>query len=76
LYSHKGSHFLETTIPDNPCGTVGKFWWPSDDPDAKDMFALSLAALMSGKPVRVVYDETQLACVYGGAVASHMQIRN
>ncbi len=74
VYSHDGSHVIRTTHTDNICG-VGAFWWPADDPDAKDMFSLALAALMSGKKIAVVYSDTDPDCKYGNsAKITHMRI--
>ena len=53
--SHNGLHNIETTIDATTCAGTGNFWWPTDDPDAKDMLSISLAALMSGKRVRLVH---------------------
>ncbi|MCW8827174.1 MAG: hypothetical protein OQK78_12210, partial [Gammaproteobacteria bacterium] len=61
VYSHNGAHVIRTTIEDDVC-TLGNFWWPADDPDAKDMLSISLAALMSGKKINVVYNPSNLNC--------------
>jgi hypothetical protein len=76
VYSHNGNHVVLTSISNNPCGIPGKFWWPTDDPDAKDMFTLSLSAFMSEKQVRVVFDGDAPNCNYNGALATHMMIGN
>jgi hypothetical protein len=72
VWSHDGSHYIQTSITDNPCGTPGKFWWPASDPDAKDMFAMSLTALTAGKPVSVYYGGT--TCASGGQFVTLMMI--
>jgi hypothetical protein len=72
VWSHEGYHFIQTTIADNPCGTAGKFWWPASDPDAKDMFAMSLAAVAAGKFVSVNYSGS--TCSNGGQLVTHMMI--
>jgi hypothetical protein len=72
VYSHDGYHFVQTAITDAPCGTPGKFLWPTSDPDAKDMFAIALAALVSGRPVRVYFFGTN--CSAGGQLVTHMMI--
>jgi hypothetical protein len=64
VYSHNGSHVIRTTLTDNVC-THGNFWWPADDSDARDMFALALAALPAGKAIQVHYDTADLDCQHG-----------
>lgn len=49
VISHNGYHLIKTNIPSVTCGGNGNFWWPANDPDAKDMLAIALAAFMSGK---------------------------
>ncbi|MCU7829558.1 MAG: hypothetical protein KZQ85_10870 [Candidatus Thiodiazotropha sp. (ex Myrtea sp. 'scaly one' KF741663)] len=67
---------MYTTIPDAVCNSSGKYWWPTDDPDAKDMYSMALAAFMGGKEVNVVYDENNPECLYDSiAKATHMRIR-
>lgn len=72
-WSHDGSHFIQTDLTDNPCGTAGKFWWEVSDPDAKDMFALALTALATDKQISVAYPSTP-NCLYGGALVTAMVI--
>ena len=72
VWSHNGYHFIMTTIPVNPCGSGGKFFWLASDPDAKDMFAMALTALAANKPVNVYYDSTN--CSSGGQEVSLMSI--
>lgn len=75
LYSHAGSHVVRTTLSDGPCGK-GSFWWPTDNSDAKDMFALALASLMSGKKIGVVFDESKPDCRHGGSARiTHMYLK-
>jgi hypothetical protein len=75
VYSHNGSHVIRTTLTDNVC-SAGAFWWPADDPDAKDMFALALAALMSDKKISVVYSDSNPDCQHGNsAKITHMLLR-
>ena len=74
VYSHDGAHVIRTTITDDVCAP-GAFWWPADDSDAKDMFALAMAALMSGKKIQVVYSESNLDCQHGNsAKITHMAL--
>ena len=74
VYSHNGSHVIRTTLTDNVC-TPGNFWWPADDSDARDMFALALAALTAGKAIQVHYDTADLGCRHGNATKiTHMLI--
>ena len=74
VYSHNGAHVIRTTLTDNVC-TPGAFWWPADDSDAKDMFALALAALTSGKNIQVVYSDNDLDCRHGDSTKiTHMVI--
>lgn len=74
VYSHNGAHVIRTAITDNVCN-AGAFWWPADDSDAKEMFSLALAALMSGKEINVVYNPNDLDCQHGGsAKITHMVI--
>jgi hypothetical protein len=74
VYSHEGYHYVQTTIPDATCGAAGRFWWLAADSDAKDMFALALAAFLAGKQVRVVQDGAAPNCNNGGNLATHMVI--
>ncbi len=74
VYSHNGAHVIRTTIIDAVC-SPGSFWWPADDADAKDMFALALSAFMAGKNITVVYDSGNLNCQHGNsAKITHMSI--
>jgi hypothetical protein len=74
VYSHDGAHVIRTAITDDVCN-AGSFWWPADDSDANDMFSLALAALMSGKNIQVVYDESDLNCNHGNsAKITHMAV--
>ena len=74
VYSHNGSHIIDTTIPDAPCGTAGRFWWSETYPDAKYMFALATTALVAQKPISVVHDPASPNCLFGGQLATHMVI--
>jgi hypothetical protein len=74
VYSHNGVHFIQTSIADAPCGTAGMFWWPTSDPDAKDMFALALSAYLAGKRLRVVHDLAAPSCSSGANLATHVLI--
>lgn len=75
VYSHDGANVIRTAITDNVC-TAGGFWWPADSTeDSKNMFAIALAALMSDKKIKVVYDENAPECQHGGsAKITHMVI--
>ncbi|MGR6870978.1 hypothetical protein ACU6U9_01425 [Pseudomonas sp. HK3] len=76
VMSHDGKHIVYTTITDKTCAGTGRFWWPADDTDAKDMLALSLAAFMGDKNVRFVHETQNEDCVYGGInKATHIQIK-
>ena len=72
IYSYNGKHFVETNISNNPCGAAGKFWWSADDSDAKEMFSLALSAFMTGKKIRVIFNELTPNCDISGAEATHM----
>lgn len=74
VYSHEGTHFIQTTIGDAACGSAGRFWWLTSDSDAKDMFALALSAFLAGKQVRVVQDGAAPNCSNGGNLATHLVI--
>ena len=74
VYSHDGTHVIQTTIVDAACGAAGRFWWPASDSDAKDMFALALSAFVAGKQVRVVQDAATPSCSNGGNLATHLVI--
>lgn len=74
VYSHNGFHIIQTSIAENPCGTNGKFYWPTSDDDAKDMLSISLAALMAQKKVNVVFDENLPTCLWGGTLSTHISI--
>lgn len=76
MYSHNGSHIIETSIADAACGSAGKFWWPTSDSDAKDMFALALSAYIAGKRIRVVHDPAATSCNSGGNLALFMGIQD
>jgi len=64
VYSHNGIHIVQTTITDDTCNGKGEFWWPADDPDAKDMLAIALSAFMSGKNVQFVHDPDNPDCKF------------
>jgi len=74
--SHNGIHLIYTTIEDATCDGKGRFWWPKTDDDSGDMLAISLAALMSGKKVRLVQDEVNKECMYSDQFnkATHIAI--
>lgn len=74
VYSHDGTHFIQTTIADAACGSAGRFWWSTSDSDAKDMFALALSAFLAGKQVRVVQDSAAPNCNSSGNLATHLVI--
>jgi hypothetical protein len=75
VYSHNGFHFMQTSIPDAPCGAGGRFWWPiSANQNAKDMFALALTAFVAGKRVSVAHDAAAPNCSNSGNLATHMVI--
>jgi len=76
VYSHNGQHVIETSIADAPCGAAGKFWWPTSDSDAKDMFAMALAAYVAGKRIRVVHDPAATSCSSSGNLATFMAIQD
>ncbi|MCU7808056.1 MAG: hypothetical protein KZQ73_09350 [Candidatus Thiodiazotropha sp. (ex Semelilucina semeliformis)] len=76
VISHNGQHIIYTTIPDALRNSNGKFWWPSDDSDAKDMYSMALAAFMGGKELSVAYNENTPEWLYNNiAKATHMKIR-
>jgi hypothetical protein len=73
IYSHNGYHFIITTIPDAPCGVAGRFWWPTNDPDAKDLFAMAMTALVADKVIQVYYNG--ISCESAGfELVTHMVI--
>ncbi|WP_444939937.1 hypothetical protein ACJJI3_12535 [Microbulbifer sp. ZKSA004] len=77
VISHNGLHLIHTTISDTTCASTGKFWWPADDSDAKDMLSIALAALMSGKKVTLVHDTDTPDCRLDNFnKATHMSIKN
>jgi hypothetical protein len=77
ITSHNGFHLINSTITDDTCGTAGKFYWPTDDNDAKDMFALALAAYMGGKKVAVVYSAETPECILSAFIkATHLTIKD
>jgi len=76
VMSHDGIHIIYTEIPDDTCGQTGNFWWPTDDPDAQDMYSMALAAFMAGKEVLLAHDQNNQECKYGHiSKATHMRIR-
>ncbi|NOU52140.1 hypothetical protein HG263_16545 [Pseudoalteromonas sp. JBTF-M23] len=78
IMSHDGKHIIYTTIEDKTCGGSGNFWWPTSDPDAKDMFALAMAAFMGEKEVMLVHRESvqDQECQFGHiSKATHIRIR-
>ena len=75
VYSHDGYYFVVIDIANNPCGSPGKFWWPTTgDTDAKDMYAMALTALAADKTIAVVFDENAPNCYINGALVTHMVI--
>lgn len=77
VMSHDGVHIIYTNMSDEACNSTGNFWWPADDPDAKDMLSIALAAFMSGKYVRVVHDAESPECIFGHInKATHIRILN
>jgi hypothetical protein len=72
VWSHNGYHIIDTTITDNLCGMAGRFWWLASDAEAKEMFALAVAALASDKQISVGYDGT--SCLLDGQLVTHMRI--
>jgi hypothetical protein len=72
VWSHDGYHFIQRTIASNSCGSPGKFWWPASDSDAKDMLALSLTALVIGKPVSVF--DGSASCLNGGELVGYLRL--
>lgn len=76
VMSHDGIHVIYTTITDKTCSQTGNFWWPTSDPDAKDMYAMALAAFMANKEVLLVHSETNQECKFNHiSKATHMRIR-
>src|SRR5882672_562013 len=74
IFSHDGSHIIDTTIPDAPCGAPGRFWWPTGGAEDKYMFALATTALVAQKRLAVVHDPAAPNCLFGGQLASHMMM--
>ncbi len=75
--SHNGFHLIATDIADGMCGQMGKFYWRTDDPDAKDMFSIALAAFISAKSIAVVYNSESAECILTNFTqASHISIKN
>ncbi|EAQ65508.1 hypothetical protein MED121_22592 [Marinomonas sp. MED121] len=73
VYSHDGLHIINTTINGTPCSR--QFYWPTSDPDAKDMFTLALAAFMGGKTISVHYSSLSCNAGIGNAVLiTHLKI--
>jgi len=76
VYSHGGYHVFESSIPENKCGTNGKFWWPvSGNEDANSMLSISLTALTAGKDIRV-HSSPTTDCKWGAQRATHIHIKN
>ena len=74
VYSHNGNHVIRTTLTDPICAP-GNYWWPANDPDAKDMFSLAITALTTGKKIGVAYDPADPDCRHGNsAKISYMYI--
>jgi hypothetical protein len=74
VYSHEGAHYITTTITDNPCGTPGKFWWPTSDPDSKDMLAIAMTALAADKNVGVFHNPAAPSCANGAQLATMIYV--
>jgi len=74
VYAHKENYVVESSITDNTCGHAGKFYWLTTDPEAKEMYAMALLALSTGKKIAVVYNETSPQCLYSGDRITHMVI--
>ena len=75
VFVHYDKYILITQIPENTCGSAGKYWWYMTDEGAKEMYAMALAATMSGKRIGVVYDANTPNCVYGGEKITHMKMK-
>lgn len=76
VYSHGGIYFIRTTILDAPCGAAGRFYWSATSPDAKDMYAMALTALTSGKSIAVHHYPSAPSCLYSSQVVNLMYITN
>jgi hypothetical protein len=74
VYSHNGVVIIDSAIPDAPCGVAGRFWWSESYADAKYMFTLATTALVAGKQISVVHDPASASCLFGGQLATHMQM--
>lgn len=74
IYSHGGYHFIESDITTNACGTAGKFYWETSNPDAPDMLAIALTALAADKQIRVSGNFTNPTCYLGGAKVDYIMI--
>lgn len=78
IISHDGLHIINTTIADNPCSkpNLVSFYWPTSDPDAKDMFSLALSAFMSGNEISVHYSSANCHSGIGNAaLITHLKIQ-
>jgi hypothetical protein len=74
IFSHNGTHIVDTTIPDAPCGIPGRFWWYTSYAEDKYMFSLATTALVAQKQINVVHDPASPTCLYGGQLATHMMM--
>lgn len=76
VLSHDGYHIVITSINEGACDTLGKFYWPTSDADAKDMLSIALTALSTQMKVKFYYSEDVADCKFGNtsALATHMQI--
>ncbi len=73
VMSHNEKIVIKTTITDGPCPSTSMFYWPTSDSDSKDMLSIALAALMSGKKIKVAYPEGA-PCSGVGPMITHIRI--
>lgn len=75
VISHNETYVIFTSIPDSSCSNPGAFYFSHTDPDAKDMFTIALAALMSGKKVKAIDSGVASECNgFGAAKLTHLWV--
>ena len=68
------SYIIDTDYHDSGCGSPGRFVIRKDAPQAKEMYAMALTALVSGKLVNV-YAEPGQGCHLEGRVSTWVAIQ-
>jgi len=68
------SYIIDTDYNNSGCGSPGRFVIRKDTPMAKDMYAIALAALLSGKRINI-YAEPGQGCHLEGRLSTWIALR-